>query len=184
MTATKDLSSKVTTEHGAMQYKLADGFVNPIEPDIEVDGNTIGAECSTFRIFGTAGILELGDPNLFGDPVRLLKPEGEPCNLPMTHGYNGSCVLEDATDFERGYGNRGIGIAEMAWSMRLGRPNRLNKEMGLHALEVLCGLDEAASTGSVYHMTSTFESAPLKPGFYNTMWNGGARADAERSLID
>ena len=151
---------------------------------LHFDGNTIGAECSTFRIYGTEGILELGDPNRFGDPVRLIKPESDPCYLPLTHGYNGVCVLEDATDFEKGYGNRGIGVAELAWAIRKGRPNRLSKEMGLHGLEVLQGLDQTAATGGVYHMTSTFTCPPLKPGVYSTMWGGGARADAELSLVD
>ncbi|MBE5804238.1 MAG: Gfo/Idh/MocA family oxidoreductase [Clostridiales bacterium] len=151
---------------------------------LHFDGNTIGAECSTFRIYGTAGILELGDPNRFGDPVRLLKPESDPCSLPLTHGYNGACVLDDATDFEKGYGNRGIGVAEMAWAIRKQRPNRLSKEMGLHALEVLSGLDATAASGGVYRMTSTFTCEPLTPGVYSTMWMGGARADAELSLVD
>lgn len=151
---------------------------------LHFDGNTIGAECSTFRIYGTEGILELGDPNRFGDPVRLIKPESEPCYLPLTHGYNGACVLEDATDFEKGYGNRGIGVAELAWAIRKGRPNRLNKEMGLHGLEVLAGLDKTVETGDVYRMTSTFTCPPLKSGVYSTMWGGGARADAELSLVD
>lgn len=151
---------------------------------LHFDGNTTGNECSTFRIYGTDGILELGDPNLFGDPVILMKPESKPSVMPMTHGYNGGCVLEDATDFEKGYGNRGIGVAEMAWAIRKGRPNRLNKEMGLHALEVLAGLDESAATGKVVKMESIFESAPLTAGIYSTMWGGGARADAELSLVD
>lgn len=151
---------------------------------LHFDGNTIGAECSTFRIYGTEGILELGDPNLFGDPVRLLKAENPPCTLPMTHGYNGGCVLDDATDFEKGYGNRGIGVAEMAWALRQGRPHRLSKEMGLHALEILCGLDQAAESGDVYRMTSTFTTSPLRSGIYSTMWMGGARADSELSLVD
>lgn len=151
---------------------------------LHFDGNTIGAECSAFRIYGTSGILELGDPNRFGDPIRLLKPESEPCTLPLTHGYNGISVLPEATDFEKGYGNRGIGVAEMAWAIRGNRPNRLSKEMGLHALEVLCGLDMAAENGGVYRMTSTFTCPPLTPGIYSTMWGGGARADAELSLVD
>jgi len=102
----------------------------------------------------------------------------------MTHGYNGGCVLDDATDFEKGYGNRGIGVAEMAWALRQGRPHRLSKEMGLHALEILCGLDMAAESGDVYRMTSTFTTSPLRAGVYSTMWMGGARADSELSLVD
>ncbi len=159
-------------------------FENGAVGILHFDGNSIGNELSVFRIFGTEGILELGDPNRFGDPVILRKPEGEPCSLPFTHGYRGGSVLPDATDFEKGYGNRGIGVAEMAWAIRKGRKNRLSKEMGLHALEILCGLDIAAETGNKYVMTSTFSVLPLKSGYYETMWNGGARADAERSLID
>lgn len=159
-------------------------FANGALGMVHFDGNTIGAECSTFRIYGTAGILELGDPNRFGDPVMLLKPENPPCPLPLTHGYNGVVMNPDATDFEKGYGHRGIGVAEMAWAMRLGRPNRLSKELGLHALEVLCGLDRAAETGSMYHMTSTFDMAGLKPGVYSSMWMGNAQADAELSLVE
>lgn len=151
---------------------------------LHFDGNTIGKEQSTLRIYGTEGILELGDPNCFGDPVLLYKPESEPCRLPFTHGYRGGSVLPDATDFERGYGCRGIGVAEMAWAIRKGRPHRLSKEMGLHALEILTGLDEAAETGTVYRMTSSFETRPLTAGYYETMWNGGGRADAEKSLME
>jgi hypothetical protein len=56
--------------------------------------------------------------------------------------------------------------------------------MGLHALEVLCGLDATAASGGVYRMTSTFTCQALTPGIYSTMWGGGARADAELSLVD
>ena len=65
MTATTDLSSKVIDEHGALQYKLADKFCNPLEPDIEVDGNTIGATIG--KLSGTDGIrlwIGVNDVNL------------------------------------------------------------------------------------------------------------------------
>ncbi len=146
------------------------------------DGNTIGTERPAFRIFGTDGILEIGDPNNFGEPVTLIKPESPPCVLPMSHGYNGKSVLADATDFEKNYGHRGIGVAELAWAIRKNRPHRLSAELGLHTLEVLCGLDTA--TGTPQKIESTFVMPALKSGYYCTMWGGSMRADAELSLVD
>ena len=49
---------------------------------------------------------------------------------------------------------------------------------------VLCGLDEAAATGTEYTMKSTFAPIPaLKAGFRSTLM-GGMRGDAECSLIE
>lgn len=179
-------------EEDAEQWEIPGGnlvtgalrFENGTLGVLHFDGNTIGAERSTFRIYGTEGILELGDPNCFGDPVTLYKPENPACTLPMSHGYDGRALLPDITEAERDYGHRGVGVAELAWAIRKHRPNRLSKELGLHTVEILCGLETSAAEGAVYHMTSTFKMEALQPGYYSTMWNGNARADAELSLVE
>ncbi len=159
-------------------------FENGTLASIHFDGNTVNHMASAFRIYGTEGILELGDPNTFGGEVKLIYAESGECVLPHTHGYDGKPTLPDPTPFEYSYGNRGIGVAEMAWAIRMRRPNRCGKELGLHALEVLCGLDEAAATGTEYTMKSTFAPIPaLKAGFRSTLM-GGMRGDAECSLIE
>ena len=81
-------------------------FANGAIGSIHMDGNTTGNERHLLRIYGTEGILEMGDPNKFGDPVKLFKPENPPCDLPLTHGYNG-----------RGQGGRNSAedAAERAW---------------------------------------------------------------------
>ena len=122
----------------------------------------------------------MGDPNKFGDPVKLFKPENPPCDLPLTHGYNG----RGQGGTELGGGCRGAGVAEMAYAIRQGRPHRMSKEMAYHAMEVLHGFDVSAETGSVYTLESTFSMPPLKEGYYSTMWGGYARADAECSLME
>jgi antirestriction protein ArdC len=58
---------------------------------------------------------------------------------------------------------RGLGVAEMAWSMRRGRKNRANKEMAYHALEILHGIVRSSETGSNQVMQSTFEKMPPIP---------------------
>ena len=56
MTAQTDLASKVTDQHGALQFKLFDKFGNTITPDVTKteDGNTIGG--SIGDLSGSAGI--------------------------------------------------------------------------------------------------------------------------------
>ena len=146
------------------------------------DGNTVGASQHTFTLFGSRGVLKVGDPNEFGGPVSLLYADQPECVLPFTHGYNGVNTV-DPTPFDF-YGHRGIGVAEMAYAIRAGRPNRCSKEYGLHCLEVLAGMEESAATGKTVEPVSRFEMKPLSPGYYCSFMGGTGRADAERSLMD
>lgn len=149
---------------------------------IQMDGNTVGDEHCRFELYGTLGRLKLNTMDDFGDKVQLLLPESQEVDFPFTHGYNGVNCTSEPAPFDGG-GHRGVGVAEMAYAIRQGRPNRLNADYGIHCLEVLLGMDEAAATGQTYYLKSTCEIRPLKPGFYSTVWRSG-RADAEKSLID
>lgn len=145
------------------------------------DGNTVNASQHNITLFGSRGILKVGDPDTFGGPVSLVYADQPECMLPFTHGYNGANTVE-ATPFDF-YGHRGVGVAEMAYAIREGRPNRCSKEYGLHCLEVLAGMEESAATGKTVEPTSRFEMKPLAPGYYSAFMGGQGRADAERSLI-
>ena len=150
---------------------------------VHFNGNAVGSERHIFELYGTEATLEVGDPDTFAGEVRLVRPESEPAVIPFTHGYDGRNMLPEKSPFD-GYGNRGIGVADLAWAIRKGRKNRLSKEYGLHCQEILQGLDEAIRTGSTYEVQSRCEVAPLQSGYYSTVFNGGGRGDAERSLID
>ena len=148
------------------------------------DGNTIGAEQHGFTVYGTRGILKVGDPDKFGDPVTLILPESAPVQVPFTHGFDGKNMLGEPAPFDH-YGHRGIGVAELAWALRKGRPRaRLSGEYGLHCQEVLQGMEIAAETGKVYETQSRFEMKGLRPGYYSSMFSGAMRGDAEASLMD
>ena len=150
---------------------------------VHFNGNTIGAEKSVFTVYGTRGILSLGDPNTFNGYVRLSLPEAEEVELPMTHGFDGTPPTDQPDWVDLAYGHRGIGVAEMAWAIRQGRPNRCSKEFGFHALEILLGLDASVTTGQRVPMTSTFEMRALPAGYYSTNGGSALRGDAERSLM-
>jgi len=101
-------------------------------------------------LFGTMGVMYMADPNNFGGEVKvILKGNNEPAVMPQSHAYSAEC--------------RGLGVAEMAWSLRLGRKNRANKEMAYHALDVLDGIVRSSQTKTSQAIQSTFEMMPPLP---------------------
>lgn len=158
-------------------------FRNGVLGTLHFNGLSINREVPLISIYGTDGILQLGDPNTFCGEVKLIREMGEACVLPFTHGYDGSVVLDNPTSFEMSYGHRGVGAAEMAWAIRMNRRNRCSKEFALHTLEILCGVDQSSRDGKYYEMTTDFDFNPLKAGYYSRTFGGGMRADAERSLV-
>ena len=149
-----------------------------------MDGNSIGETQHAFTIYGTRGILKIGDPDKFADPITLILPENAPVQMPFTHGFDGKNYLGAPTAFDH-YGHRGIGAAELAWALRKGRPRaRLSGEYGLHCQEILQGMEIAAETGGVYEVQSRCEMKGLRPGYFSGMFGGAMRGDAEASLME
>jgi predicted dehydrogenase len=103
---------------------------------------------------GTLGVLQMADPNGFGGEVKvILKGNNEPFVMQQSHAFSDEY--------------RGLGVAEMAWSMRQGRKNRANKEMAYHALEVLHGIVKSSELKSNQAMQSSFEKMPPIPRGYS-----------------
>lgn len=130
-------------------------FQNGVVGNFMFDSNTISLmpEKPSLVLFGTQGILYMADPNCFGGDVKvILKGNAEPFVVQQNHAFR-----EDS---------RGLGVAEMAWSMRKNRKNRANKEMAYHALEVLHGITAGSETKSTYFLKSTFEKMPPIPRGY------------------
>lgn len=156
-------------------------FQNGVLGSIHFNGASINTEQPLLIIYGTQGILQLGDPNRFDGSVTWIRPESEPCKVPFTHGFNGRPLPGNGGS---NLGHRGIGAAEMAWAIRQERQPRCSGNLGLHALEVLQGLEYSAKEGKAYHVTSSFTLSPLAAGFYDTTFGAMVRADAELSLCE
>lgn len=107
-----------------------------------------------FAIYGTRGILYLPDPNGFGGEVRF-QPNWAYDGRPEP-----ALALANAFGFTDNA--RGVGPAELAWSMRAGRPPRASADMACHVLEVIDGIIESGRTDRFVPIESTFERpAPL-----------------------
>ena len=82
------------------------------------------------------------DPNGFGGPVRIRRAgAGEWSTVPLSHGYA-----------ENG---RGIGVADMAYALRSGRPHRANGELAYHVLDIMEAFHDASRESRHIELTST-----------------------------
>jgi predicted dehydrogenase len=140
-------------------------FADGVMGSIHFNSASIGNEKPQIVIYGSEGILYLPDPNQFGGELKaILKGQSEPVTLQPTHAYAEN--------------SRGIGPAELAWALRLGRKPRTSKEMAFHCLELLLGLYQSCETGRFYQMTSSFERPnPIPRGYLGTGY-GGSEAES------
>ncbi len=95
------------------------------------------------QIFGTEGTLFVPDPNTFGGPVRLRRFAGEVQEIPVTHGFTEN--------------SRGIGLSDMAASIRAGRKARVSADLAYHALDIMFGFYDSAKQGAHITLESSCE---------------------------
>ncbi|MFN2285132.1 MAG: gfo/Idh/MocA family oxidoreductase, partial [Anaerolineae bacterium] len=61
--------------------------------------------------------------------------------------------------------SRGIGVADMAYALRSGRPHRASGELAYHVLDIMHAIHDAANEGRRVTLESTCERpAPLPLG--------------------
>ncbi|MBC8532924.1 Gfo/Idh/MocA family protein [Yeguia hominis] len=133
-------------------------YKNGVLGTFHMNSDSILDETVLFEIYGTDGILYVGDPNMFDSKISVKKTKGETFEFPYTHGYTEQ--------------SRGIGAAEMAWAIRGNRPHRASKEMAYHVFEMLHGILRAAKEEQIVRLESTFEQPKALPaGFIgNGFW--------------
>lgn len=110
------------------------------------------AKVPRIEIYGTEGSLSVPDPNGFAGPVKIRKAGAkEWSTVSCTHGYKEN--------------SRGIGLADMAYALQSGRPNRASGEMAFHVLDIMQALHEASVKGRHIELKSSCaRPAPLPTG--------------------
>ncbi len=135
-------------------------FSNGAVGSMHFNARSIRTEKPYIAIYGTEGILYLEDCNAFGGAVKItMKGQTDPFIFPFTHPYTDNV--------------RGLGVAEMAWSLIRKREPRTHAKMAYHALEVLLGIQTSSRTKSFYTMTSSFTMPkPLPRGVLGSDYAG------------
>ncbi len=134
---------------------------------VQYDSGAIGTIMTTFdvkypwerhrfiEIYGSEGTLFVPDPNCFGGPVELYRPEdGKVREIPLMYAYPEN--------------SRALGLADMAKAILTGREARCGVQQTYHVLEVMEGFETSAQTGawteirSEYHRTPAMQLPRLK----------------------
>ena len=104
------------------------------------------------EIYGSEGMLSVPDPNTFGGPVVVWKPDAEKGEtIPLLPIRNKN--------------SRGLGVADMATAIRSGRKHRANGEMAYHVLDIMHTIHDSAREGRHIEMASTCtQPAPMPVG--------------------
>lgn len=100
-----------------------------------------------FEVYGAEGTLIVPDPNTFGGPVLLYRPEEKELReIPLCFDYR-----ENA---------RGLGLADMAKALRTGRPARADYTQTFHVLEAIEGFETSSRTGEWVKLSSAYRRRP------------------------
>ncbi len=104
----------------------------------------------SIEVYGTEATLSVPDPNSFEGPVQL-------------RGLHDR-EWRDVTPIEATVSqSRGVGLAEMMWAERSGRPHRASADVALHVLEIMTLSIESSERGQRLDLTSTCEAPALLP---------------------
>ncbi len=106
------------------------------------------------EIYGTEGTLSVPDPNTFGGPVSIYRAGNDPAasdfaEIPLSHIYTEN--------------SRGLGVADMAYAIRSGRPHRASGQLANHVLEVMLSFEKASQSKTYAALTSTCERPAALP---------------------
>lgn len=102
------------------------------------------------EIYGSKGTLIVPDPNCFGGPIRLLRPEQrEYKEMPLLFPYQEN--------------SRGLGLADAAKAIAEGRDPRAGYQQTYHVLEVMQSFQKSSEEGRFVEIESKFErKAPMR----------------------
>jgi predicted dehydrogenase len=135
-----------TPDHITGVMKFHSGVVGTIITSFAVKSTGL----PFIEIYGTAGSIRVPDPNCFGGPVLLLNGDSKQLQeVPLTHSYAEN--------------SRSIGLADLAYAVRTGRPHRITGQQGYHVLDVMHGFLDSSRTGRHYDVGSTFARPAALP---------------------
>jgi predicted dehydrogenase len=131
--------------HIAGVLEFASGPIGTLVTSFDAKGWDIG-----ITIYGTGGTLFCPDPNTFGGPVKVTRPEiNGHVEYRLTHSYETQ--------------SRGLGVSDMAAAAQSGRAHRASGALCYHALDIMHAIHDAAREGRHITLSSGVERPAAMP---------------------
>lgn len=159
-----------TPTHIAATLDFASGAIGTITTSFDLYDTTH----SLLTVYGSEGTLRLPDPNTFGGTISLLQsaaykaqldplsvgrrpgeepvgPTAEPTwkDVSLTHGFTDN--------------SRGLGVSDLARSIRDGTPARASGDLAYHVLDIMHATLESSDEGRHITIESTLERPAALP---------------------
>lgn len=119
-----------TPTHLSCLIEFANGAIGTVITSFDVWGHKL----PSIQVHGTEGSMLVPDPNGFGGQVLVTKPgDRDWREVPLVNGYP-----------ENG---RGLGVMDMAYAIRTGRPHRASGDLAFHVLDAFHAFHESSDAG-------------------------------------
>lgn len=149
ITSAPKYGSKIKVEVPTYVAGIMD-FANGAIGTIITAFDVLDAQLPKIEVYGTEGSMSVPDPNGFGGQVLVRrKDSSEWKEVPLTHGY--------------AHNSRGVGVADIAYSLLSGRKHRANGDMAYHVLDIMQGFHDASERGAHYELQSVCEQPAALP---------------------
>ena len=124
---------------------------------------------SRFEVYGTRGSMMVPDPNTFGGPVLLLRPEDFAAAPKTDPGLSRHGVPDFYADwremplmYDYPVNSRALGLADMCKALRTGRDHRANHQQQRHVLEIMTAFSKSGKQKAYVPITTGYErTAPM-----------------------
>ena len=137
-----------TPDHVCGLMEFENGAIGTIIQTFATRFSELGGK-QPITIFGTDGTLKVPDPNQFDGAVSIrLTDDKEWRDVPHS--------------FVAGYG-RSVGLADMAYAIRSGRPHRCSAEQAFAVLDLMAGFFDSSDSGRAYTpITKYVKPSPMR----------------------
>lgn len=114
------------------------------------------------EITGTEGTLVIPDPNTFGGAITITRPLREMVVPPAP-------IVQEVLDVpqEGVLAGRGLGLLDMARSIRAGRPHVATGRFGYHVLDTLLSIEESVESRAFVPVESTVDEVGSLPADFD-----------------
>lgn len=168
----RNIKGKMTSVEVPTHYVGIVEFENGIIGNVNMSFDVWDSDLPQLEIFGTEGVMQVSDPNMFGGPVKIFDGnkmerivtavEGPYINrLMKMHSCKEECLQEVDLDFpaeDNPRSNmRGFGVSDMASALLHKRSSRLTAEISKHVVEVLTAFEVSNDENRTYIMQTTCE---------------------------
>ena len=114
------------------------------------------------ELYGEKGSMIVPDPNMFGGSVLLSKKLGSKwknykTNKMVLGKINIRTQSSRANESPTNANYRGVGLAEMIYSIRKRKQHRCNGNLSLHVLNIIEGIHKSAKNGKKYYVKTKCE---------------------------